>query len=43
MVRRSWACLTSEGLEFAEIIQKVGESAGSIAQMNLQVGLTQQA
>ena len=34
--------LTFEGLEFAEIIQKVGESAGKISQINMQVGLTQQ-
>ena len=31
--------LTFDGLEFAEVIQKVGTSAGKISQINLQVGL----
>ena len=35
--------LTFEGLEFAEIVQKVSESADKINQVNLQVGLMQQA
>ena len=35
--------LTFEGLEFAEIVQKVSESADNINQVNLQVGLMQQA
>ena len=35
--------LTFEGLEFAEIVQKVNESADKINQANLRVGLMQQA
>ena len=34
---------TFEGLEFAEIVQKVRESAGKLAQVNLRVGLMQPA